>query len=822
MYSITPYFKYTEVKPMIKEDTSSFANIPALYKPTTESKLGVHGNIVAGAYTEGIKNGDIIPIKILVDGNETPIQLGIENPSLALGQPVNDSKLLNSYITSALRDHMSALQFWLKLIPSPSSLSSHEIAKNNFWVFDASFPMGHHSIDIQVSLNNKLFTPLQLEIVSLPLESSRYLIVSNSKTISSVLPCTFECLPSIDGSDTQLKKRMNDFLKYQPSLLALTLQTTPLETQSDFEITLSTIQKHHNIGISVENLISLIPTFEKQVEALKPAVETILDFETPFANLDTDIEFLRERLNIALKADRDIIEKVDFGFSLFHYGLPKNNILILKDGSIIPLVNSGFIHKQEQRKQSELNWLINNLLPEFRSDDKSFDLKRFISLSPRLISSFTIQPNHLCAILPAPNLNEVVQNPELIHSKSLELNLLSKAPITIDTHETTISDKPVFEGVVSTLPNFDTDFFDNLKSDFLEGGGVRISGVQHKALLNLSHTADGPLLRLSRGNIPSTHISKWPMMGMIDNLSVAEWLGLTLCRAGGLTVSKFQLVNSEWSTTQEQKNEQLYRSDRTLEGCNDFFDFKDIEQVKASLPALARTKKIDRHPPFILVERFDVAYEGEHADIKYVSRDFCMLAQRPSKDKYNYTMEGVADLLKQYITTKAELTAAQEHLLRLITASMSVGNNDLHLKNLTLLQEYINDELVKTSLSPVYDVLVAPMVAIQIRQEPYFQALSLNGTRRPSLNQLRSFAVEHLDMTYEAATTIVKDTIDGIKQEVLRLSSNSEVLGDDEFLKETLQFGLSLVKENLISLMTHGVEKSPTLKPVEKHHPTPF
>lgn len=803
----------------MKNDTSSYANIPALYKPASNAKLGKTGNIPASAYKLGVENGEIIPLDININGQITTIEIGIEHPALAIGHDISDSSLIRDYIRSALYDQMSALQFWLKLIPSPESMSNFLIKKEHFWSFSGLFPDGDNTVDVFYKLADNDYNALSLRVTSLPREASSLLTVSNRNAISTVLPCTFECLPSNNEVDLQLRTKINEFLKIQPSLFALTLLTTSLDSKSDFETTFATIQRNYNIDISVESIITLLPTLDKYCQQLAPICEP-LEVISAFDNLDTNIEFLREGLNRALSSERQLMSDSSFAFSLYHYGIPINDFLMKSDDSMIPLVGNGFIHKMNRNKQNELEWLILNLLPEMGNGDTSFNLKNFISLSPRLISSYTIQPTHLGAIVPAPNLYSIIQNEDLIHSKSLELNLLSKAPITIDSHEVTLSSDPVFEGDLSCLPNFDEDFFDNLKSDFLEGGGVRISGVQHKALLNLTKKDDRNILRLSRGNIPSTHISKFPMLGSIDHLAVAEWLGLTLSRAGGLNVSKFQLVNSEWSNDELEQNDLLYRSDRVLEGANEFFNFKDIDQVKASMPEFSRETHSDRHPPFIVIERFDISYEHQNSSHQFVSRDFCTLAQLPSKKKYQYSMEGVARLIEQYIKNEEDLRAAREHLLRLITASMCVSNNDLHLKNITLLEVYEDGNLLKSGLSPVYDVLVAPMVSPIIRNNPYTQALTIKGTRRPSLSQLSEFGIEHLNFTKKESMDIVKDTISGIKEETIRLSRQTNILGDDPFLVHSLELGLSLVKENLLSLMTHGVEHAPSLK-VAATPPTP-
>lgn len=115
-----------------------------------------------------------------------------------------------------------------------------------------------------------------------------------------------------------------------------------------------------------------------------------------------------------------------------------------------------------------------------------------------------------------------------------------------------------------------------------------------------------------------------------------------------------------------------------------------------------------------VIRRFDRSPRG----VKIHAEDFAQLSGRGRETKYRATMEQVAALVEQYCTFPA---VEKVKLFRLTLFSFLVGNEDLHLKNLSLLEE---PDLVR--LSPAYDLVNTSIVLAEPAEE---LALPLRGKK---------------------------------------------------------------------------------------------
>ncbi|MFC2080307.1 type II toxin-antitoxin system HipA family toxin [Bacteroidota bacterium] len=103
--------------------------------------------------------------------------------------------------------------------------------------------------------------------------------------------------------------------------------------------------------------------------------------------------------------------------------------------------------------------------------------------------------------------------------------------------------------------------------------------------------------------------------------------------------------------------------------------------------------------PAYLTKRFDIDPNG----IKLGKEDFASLAGKTEENagknfKYNYSYEGIAEIIKEYVGAwKVEM----EKYYSLVIFNFLFSNGDAHLKNFSLL-ETINGDYV---LSPAYDLL---------------------------------------------------------------------------------------------------------------------
>ncbi len=115
------------------------------------------------------------------------------------------------------------------------------------------------------------------------------------------------------------------------------------------------------------------------------------------------------------------------------------------------------------------------------------------------------------------------------------------------------------------------------------------------------------------------------------------------------------------------------------------------------------------------IKRFDRA---GHKD-KIPVEDFAQLASLDRESKYNYTMEKLVTLLDTYCTFPM---IEKARLFRLVLFNFLTGNEDMHLKNYSLITK-----MDKTELSPAYDLLNTTIVLKGGAEEI---ALSIGGKKK--------------------------------------------------------------------------------------------
>ena len=103
---------------------------------------------------------------------------------------------------------------------------------------------------------------------------------------------------------------------------------------------------------------------------------------------------------------------------------------------------------------------------------------------------------------------------------------------------------------------------------------------------------------------------------------------------------------------------------------------------------------------------------------KYAVEDFAQLTERPSDTKYDASTESLIPIITEYCTFPA---IEMIKLYKRIFFSFMVGNEDMHLKNFSLITKK-----GKTYLSPAYDLLNSTIVLKQTKEE---LALPIIGTK---------------------------------------------------------------------------------------------
>lgn len=149
------------------------------------------------------------------------------------------------------------------------------------------------------------------------------------------------------------------------------------------------------------------------------------------------------------------------------------------------------------------------------------------------------------------------------------------------------------------------------------------------------------------------------------------------------------------------------------------------------------------------IKRFDRV--GHHK--KLALEDFAQLSGEDRHTKYESSMEKVIKVVSQFCTfPKIEFVK----LFKLTLFNFLIGNEDMHLKNFSLITR---DQ--KISLSPVYDLLNSSIALGHPEEE---MALPINGKKKNLKKQdlLRYFAVERLGLNQ----TIISEVLQEIQQAI--------------------------------------------------------
>lgn len=166
------------------------------------------------------------------------------------------------------------------------------------------------------------------------------------------------------------------------------------------------------------------------------------------------------------------------------------------------------------------------------------------------------------------------------------------------------------------------------------------------------------------------------------------------------------------------------------------------------------------------IRRFDRIGHGK----KVAVEDFAQLQEKSRDTKYNSSMEQVAATIERYCTFPA---VEKVKLFRLTLFSFLTGNEDMHLKNFSLIRRE-----GKVELSPAYDLLNTT-IAIGKAQEEF--ALPLRGRKRKLTRDdlIAYFGSERLGLNARVISTVLDDLKRSVKE--------SERLIGESFLSESMK-----------------------------------
>ncbi|MBT7713413.1 MAG: HipA domain-containing protein [Deltaproteobacteria bacterium] len=170
--------------------------------------------------------------------------------------------------------------------------------------------------------------------------------------------------------------------------------------------------------------------------------------------------------------------------------------------------------------------------------------------------------------------------------------------------------------------------------------------------------------------------------------------------------------------------------------------------------------------PVYVIKRFD--REGRNRKVSM--EDFAQLSGLSRETKYSSSMETVVKLVEQYCTYPM---VEKQKLLLLVLFSFIAGNEDMHLKNFSVISTQN-----KVVLSPVYDLL---NTSIAIPNPVEEMALPLNAKKS------RITRYDLIDYYGNKCLQLNDRTIQKIQNQLLRAVHSWESVIMDSFLSQVMQ-----------------------------------
>ncbi|HUI64289.1 MAG TPA: HipA domain-containing protein, partial [Bacteroidota bacterium] len=167
-----------------------------------------------------------------------------------------------------------------------------------------------------------------------------------------------------------------------------------------------------------------------------------------------------------------------------------------------------------------------------------------------------------------------------------------------------------------------------------------------------------------------------------------------------------------------------------------------------------------------LIKRFDRSGERERLPVE----DFAQLLGRTRDTKYDASMEQVASVIDRFATFPA---LEKLKLFRRTLFNFLVGNEDMHLKNFSLIRRE-----GKIELSPAYDLLNSTILLGNATEEI---ALPLGGKKR---NLSRRLLVEYFG---SERLGLSKISIEEVLQDLQNALKTWEALIEQSFLSESMK-----------------------------------
>ncbi|MFM2668674.1 HipA domain-containing protein [Vibrio mediterranei] len=522
-----------------------------------------------------------------------------------------------------------------------------------------------------------------------------------------------------------------------------------------------------------------------------------------------------QELDQKLKNEVNYITNSTRAFSLRHYEQTLSNFVVVERLGLMRVPTTSWTCYADLSFHRDFaNATFESLLPEIDHKSPSKNPLSRINVMSSMIANVTFQEVPTAEVfrsLASTKSSHILDDEHKYRLSSNPLNIIPAASF----HTTTISDRPLFSGFFEGIPNYDKKRFrEHMRNLMFSEFAAKLSGAQFKLPVTLS-LDDNNTLHLQRqtGNLPFTHIAKFPTPGY-DNITLAEWLPLTLLKKAGLSVAKNQLVSYETDHSPYEEagkrieDNEMSLSDTASTETDDHEDlFEELQLMFDKAHQVNELKSEHKNcPPFLISERFDIPYSKAGSNKRILSLDIGALLKLPSSSKYTPSMESVAEVIRTMIPQRDRISIAKD-LYKQIIASVLLHNNDLHTKNITILaMEDTKTGDMRYQVSPIYDVIITPLVRPNaLAHEVYHQALTINGELCPTRDEVIAFANEHLAIPLDEA----KDMFYSLSNDLLSAVQAMQRELPKEFASrakwaDTIKTGLALVERNIKHIDRHG------------------
>jgi serine/threonine-protein kinase HipA len=167
------------------------------------------------------------------------------------------------------------------------------------------------------------------------------------------------------------------------------------------------------------------------------------------------------------------------------------------------------------------------------------------------------------------------------------------------------------------------------------------------------------------------------------------------------------------------------------------------------------------------IKRFDRKGQNDKVPVE----DFAQLAGLSRDTKYNYSMEKVVDVINRYCTFPS---IENLKLFKLVIFNYLIGNEDMHLKNYSIITE---DGKVK--LSPCYDLVNS---TIEYEKQDEEIALPLKGKKKQLTRNILVdyFGKERCELTAKSIEKVLETISSAVPKwrELINISFLSKAMKD--------------------------------------------